>query len=164
MLTDMLPALAVAITPADSGGDGAAPLGGEPVRGFTGRDMRRALAVRGTATAAAALVSWQVGRLTRLVPGGRRRASTMALAALVGAQLGQTLISRWRSPLVMATCALSAAALVAVIETPGVSGFFGCTPLGPGAWAIVTASAVAATLAAALAPRLLPAPVPEPAA
>ncbi|WP_433245422.1 cation-translocating P-type ATPase [Actinomadura nitritigenes] len=165
MLTDMLPALAVAITPADYGGDGAAPLGGEPVRGFTGREMRRALAVRGTATAAAALVSWQLGRLTRLVPGGRRRASTMALAALVGAQLGQTLISRWRSPLVMATCAVSAAALVAVIETPGVSGFFGCTPLGPGAWAIVTASAVAATLAAALAPRLLPSPgpVPEPA-
>ncbi|MEU9021473.1 cation-translocating P-type ATPase [Actinomadura sp. NPDC048394] len=165
MLTDMLPALAVAITPADPGGDAAAPLGGEPVRGFTGRDMRRALAVRGTATAAAALASWQLGRLTRLVPGGRRRASTMALAALVGAQLGQTLISRWRSPLVMATCAVSAAALVAVIETPGVSGFFGCTPLGPGAWAIVTASAVAATLAAALAPRLLPsaAPAPEPA-
>ncbi|MWA05867.1 HAD-IC family P-type ATPase [Actinomadura sp. LD22] len=161
MLTDMLPALAVAITPAGSGGD-AAPLGGAPVRGFTGRDMRRALAVRGTATAAAALASWQLGRLTRLVPGGRRRASTMALAALVGAQLGQTLISRWRSPLVMATCALSAAALVAVIETPGVSAFFGCTPLGPGAWAIVTASAVAATLAAALAPRLLPSAAPEP--
>ncbi|MDL4815534.1 cation-translocating P-type ATPase [Actinomadura opuntiae] len=155
MLTDMLPALAVAITPAGSGPD-AAPLGGEPVRGFTGKDMRRVLAVRGTATAAAALASWQLGRLTSLVPGGRRRASTMALASLVGAQLGQTLISRWRSPLVMATCAVSAAALFAVIETPGVSAFFGCTPLGPGAWTIVTASAAAATLGAAVAPRLLP--------
>ncbi|MBO2459907.1 cation-translocating P-type ATPase [Actinomadura violacea] len=163
MLTDMLPALAVAITPAGSGPDSAGEIGGEPVHGFTGRDMRRALAVRGTATAAAALVSWQLGRLTRLVPAGRRRASTMALAALVGAQLGQTLISRWRSPLVMATCAVSAAALFAVVETPGISQFFGCTPLGPGAWLIVTAAAAAATLAAAVAPRLLPSAAPEPA-
>ncbi|TYC07533.1 cation-translocating P-type ATPase [Actinomadura syzygii] len=159
MLTDMLPALAVAITPAGrpagTGPDGDAPLGGAPLRGFTGRDMRRALAVRGTATAAAALASWLAGRLTGLVPGGRRRASTMGLAALVGAQLGQTLVGRWRSPLVLATCAVSAAALFALVETPGVSQFFGCVPLGPGAWTIVTASAAAATLAAALAPRFL---------
>ncbi|WUI02525.1 HAD-IC family P-type ATPase [Spirillospora sp. NBC_00431] len=155
MLTDMLPALAVAITPA--GGDsGAPPLGGAPVRGFTGEDMRRALAVRGTATAAAALFSWQAGRLTGLIPGGGRRASTMGLAALVGAQLGQTLIARWRSPLVLATCAVSAAALLAVVETPGVSQFFGCTPLGPGAWTVVTTAAAAATLGAAVAPRFLP--------
>ncbi|TYB42542.1 cation-translocating P-type ATPase [Actinomadura chibensis] len=174
MLTDMLPALAVAITPAGrpagtgrvscggttphtprTGPGGDAPLGGAPLRGFTGRDMRRALAVRGTATAAAALASWLAGRLTGLVPGGRRRASTMGLAALVGAQLGQTLVGRWRSPLVLATCAVSAAALFALVETPGVSQFFGCVPLGPGAWTIVTASAAAATLAAALAPRFL---------
>ncbi|TDC86313.1 cation-translocating P-type ATPase, partial [Actinomadura sp. 7K507] len=152
MLTDMLPALAVALTPADD----AAPLGGAPVRGFTGQDMRSALAVRGTATAAAALISWQIGRLTSLVPGGRRRASTMALAALVGAQLGQTLITGRRSPLVIATCVISVAALFAVVETPGLSRFFGCTPLGPGAWAIVTASAAAATAGAAIAPRFLP--------
>ncbi|XRQ09884.1 HAD-IC family P-type ATPase, partial [Actinomadura welshii] len=154
MLTDMLPALAVALTPAGRGA--AEPSGEAPVRGFTGQDMRRVLAVRGTATAAAALVCWQAGRLTGLVPGGRGRASTMALAALVGAQLGQTLIARWRSPLVIATCVLSAGALFAVVETPGISAFFGCTPLGPGAWAIVLASAAAATLGAAVAPRLLP--------
>ncbi|MFI0483003.1 cation-translocating P-type ATPase [Actinomadura sp. 9N215] len=154
MLTDMLPALAVAITPA--GGDSEAPLGGAPVQGFTGEDMRRALAVRGTATAAAALLSWQAGRLTGLIPGGGRRASTMGLAALVGAQLGQTLIARWRSPLVLATCAVSAAALFAVVETPGISQFFGCTPLGPGAWTVVTAAAAAATSGAAVAPRFLP--------
>ena len=152
MLTDMLPALAVALTPADHAG----PLGGAPVRGFTGRDMRSALAVRGTATAAAALASWQAGRLTSLVPGGRRRASTMALAALVGAQLGQTLITRHRSPLVIATCVISVGALFAVVELPGLSQFFGCTPLGPGAWAIVTTAAVGATAGAALAPRFAP--------
>ncbi|TDE29082.1 HAD family hydrolase [Actinomadura sp. 6K520] len=189
MLTDMLPALAVALTPRDPGQHGADQqgadqqgagqdgagwqgaeqqgaeqhgaeqhewLGEAPSRGFIGQDMRRVLWVRGTATTAAALVSWQTGRLTRLVPGGRRRASTMALASLVGAQLGQTLIARWRSPLVIATCAVSAAALFAVVELPVLSHFFGCTPLGPGAWTIVVASAVAATLGAAIAPRLLP--------
>ncbi|OLT14132.1 hypothetical protein BJF79_02860 [Actinomadura sp. CNU-125] len=156
MLTDMLPSLAVAITPAGPGTDPAAPLGGAPERGFTGREMRQVLAVRGTATAAAALVSWQAGRLAGFLPGGARRASTMGLAALVGAQLGQTLIARWHSPLVLATCAVSAAALFAVVETPGVSGFFGCTPLGAGAWTIVLLSAAAATAGAALAPRLLP--------
>ena len=81
----------------------------------------------------------------------------MGLAALVGAQLGQTLLTRWHSPLVLATCAASRLALLAVIETPGVSRFFGCTPLGPGAWAAVIACAAAATIGAALAPRLLPA-------
>jgi cation-transporting ATPase I len=156
MLTDMLPSLAVAITPADPGPDTASPLGTEPVRGFTGHDMGRVLAVRGTATAAAALASWHIGRLPGFLPGGRRRASTMGLAALVGAQLGQTLIARWHSPLLLATCAVSAAALFAIVETPGISQFFGCTPLGPGAWTVVTASAAAATVAAAVAPRLLP--------
>ncbi|WP_067634863.1 cation-translocating P-type ATPase [Actinomadura latina] len=156
MLTDMLPSLAVAITPAGDGPDATAPLGAAPVRGFTGQDMGRVLAVRGTATAAAALASWHLGRLTRLVPGGRRRASTMGLAALVGAQLGQTLIARWHSPLLLATCAVSAAVLFAIVETPGISQFFGCTPLGPGAWTVVTVSAAAATLAAAVAPRVLP--------
>ncbi|MEU8801314.1 cation-translocating P-type ATPase [Spirillospora sp. NPDC048819] len=157
MLTDMLPALAVALTPAGHRPDAEEPLGGAPVHGFSGHDMRSALAVRGTATAAAALVSWQAGRLPGLIPGGRRRASTMALAALVGAQLGQTLIARRHSPLVIATCVVSAGALFAVVETPGLSGFFGCTPLGPGAWLVVTAAAAGATLGAAIAPRLLPA-------
>ncbi|MEU5994366.1 cation-translocating P-type ATPase [Spirillospora sp. NPDC047418] len=154
MLTDMLPSLAVAITPAAPGPDAAPPLGAAPVRGFTGQDMGRVLAVRGTATAAAALASWHIGRLGTIVPGGR--ASTMGLAALVGAQLGQTLIARWHSPLLLATCAVSAAALFAIVETPGISQFFGCTPLGPGAWTVVILSAAAATVAAAVAPRLLP--------
>ncbi|RKS72995.1 cation-transporting ATPase I [Actinomadura pelletieri DSM 43383] len=164
MLTDMLPALAVAITPAAPGPGPTAPPDGGPVPGLTGQDdgdMRRALAVRGTATAVAALLSWQAGRLTGLVPGGGRRASTMGLAALVGAQLGQTLIARWRSPLVLATCAVSAGALFVLVETPGVSRFFGCVPLGPGGWTVVAVIAVASTLGAAVAPRFLPSAEPR---
>jgi cation-transporting ATPase I len=69
----------------------------------------------------------------------------MGLTALVGAQLAQTLAARRHSPLVLATAAGSAAALVGIVQTPGVSHFFGCTPLGPVAWAGVLASTAAAT-------------------
>ena len=49
----------------------------------------------------------------------------------------------------------SAAALVTVVETPGLSQFFGSTPIGPLAWTIVVGSAAVGTLAAVLAPRIL---------
>jgi cation-transporting ATPase I len=87
--------------------------------------------------------------------GRSRRASTMGLAALVGTQLGQTLVTGRHSPLVIGTCVASAAALVVVVETPVVSRFFGCTPLGPAAWGIVGASSLAATVAGAAAPAVI---------
>jgi hypothetical protein len=37
--------------------------------------------------------------------------------------------------------------LVAVVQTPGLSHFFGCTPLGPVGWSIATGTALGATLA-----------------
>ena len=52
--------------------------------------------------------------------------------------------------LVWVTALGSAAVLAALVQTPGVSHFFGCVPLGPVAWAGV---ALAITLSA-LAPRL----------
>jgi cation-transporting ATPase I len=73
----------------------------------------------------------------------------------VGTQLGQTLLTGWRTPLIVATALASAAALFAIVETPGISQFFGCTPIGPAAWSVVIASAAAGTLVAAIAPRLL---------
>jgi cation-transporting ATPase I len=156
MLTDMLPALAVALAPARTPKSGEDPLAGGPTPSLLGRDLARVLTVRGTATALGAASAWQVGRMT----GRERRAGTMGLTALVGTQLGQTLITDWHSPLVLATAAVSTAALVAVVQTPGVSHFFGCTPLGPVAWTTVTACSTTATLAAALAPRLFFRPDP----
>jgi cation-transporting ATPase I len=47
---------------------------------------------------------------------------------------------------VRATSLGSAAALVALVQTPGASHVFGCTPLGPLAWAGV-AAAIASALA-----------------
>jgi hypothetical protein len=50
---------------------------------------------------------------------------------------------------------VSAGALVAVIQTPGVSHFFGCVPLGPVAWAQAAGSATVATAASVVGPGLV---------
>jgi len=63
---------------------------------------------------------------------------------------------------VLATGLGSAALLAGLIQTPGLSQFFGCTPLGPLAWATVLGSSTGATLLAAAAPHLLPTPTAPP--
>jgi cation-transporting ATPase I len=79
----------------------------------------------------------------------------MGLAALIATQLGQTAWSGRRSPLVLATAAGSLAVLFAVVQTPGLSRFFGCTPLDPLSWLIVLAWAAAGTVTAELGPALI---------
>ena len=145
MLTDMFPALAVAVAPSRGDAQG-------PPSAALGPALARAVAIRGAATTVGATLAWTIGRYT----GRPRRASSMGLAALVGTQLGQTLLTGRHSPLVVATTLASAAVLVAVIEVPGVSHLFGCTPIGPVAWTVVAGSAAAGTVVAVLAPRLLP--------
>jgi cation-transporting ATPase I len=76
----------------------------------------------------------------------------VGLAALVGAQLGQTLVAGRRSPLVIGTVAVSGAALFVVVQTPGLSQFFGCTPLGPAEWATAAGTAGIATCGSIAAP------------
>jgi cation-transporting P-type ATPase I len=157
LLTDMLPALAVAVAPAASAdGNGRPSAATGPAGSYMGNGLLRDVAVRGGGTALGGLVAWQAGRLT----GRRRRADTMGLAGVVFTELGQTLLTNWRSPLVIATSTVSAAVLAGIVETPGVSQFFGCTPLGPVGWTLATWSAAGATTASAIAPRLLPRPVP----
>jgi cation-transporting ATPase I len=146
MLTDMFPALAVAVADRRTSGD----TDRWSAAGF-GDALVRAVAIRGGATALGAMLAWTIGRYT----GRRRRAASMGLAALVGTQLAQTLLIGWRSPLVVATTLASTAVLVVVVEVPGLSQFFGCTPMGPLAWAIVAGSATVGTIAAALAPFLI---------
>jgi cation-transporting ATPase I len=161
LLTDMFPALAVAVAAPRGGApaDGRGPLSGHPLqavlragphRGFT-RTVRRMVVIRGAATTAGATGAWAVGRVT----GRYRRASTMGLAALITTQLGQTAWAGRRSPLVLATAAGSLAVLAAVVQTPGVSRFFGCTPLDPLSWLVVLGWATAGTAAAEVAPRLV---------
>jgi cation-transporting ATPase I len=161
LLTDMFPALAVAITPQQ-----CAPATGEqPAARQTrrhalltapapslDRPLITAITARGAATTAGATLAWGIGTLT---PGTHRRSATMGLTALVGTQLTQTLLTRRHSPLVLATSIGSAAALIAIVQTPGLSHFFGCTPLGPVAWAGVLTATGLATLSSALTPTQL---------
>ncbi|MGW3966092.1 HAD-IC family P-type ATPase [Amycolatopsis sp. NPDC005003] len=146
LLTDLFPAMAVAVTrPDDDGGPG----------GGLGDGLSRAITSRGVTTGVGATTAWLIGRFT---PGTRRRTSTMALCGLVGTQLAQTLRGRRRSPLVVGTAVGSALALAAIVQTPGVSRFFGCTPLGPLAWAGVGAGVATGALTSALPPLRQPEP------
>jgi cation-transporting P-type ATPase I len=170
LLTDMFPALAVAVAAprgAAPGGDDG-PLAGHPLaavleagpqRGFA-REVRRMVLVRGAATTAGATAAWATGRLT----GFRGRAGTMGLAALITTQLGQTAWAGRRSPLVLVTAAGSLAVLAAVVQTPGLSRFFGCTPLDPLAWLVVLGCAAAGTAGAEVVPGLVTRLRGEPAA
>jgi cation-transporting P-type ATPase I len=152
MFTDLLPSMALALAPtaADPRERTALLAAGAP---SLGGPLLRDIGIRGAATALGALVAWQIGR----VSGTRRRAGTIGLATLVGTELGQTLLVGGRNPLVLATAWGSAAVLAAIIQIPGVSQFFGCTPLDPLAWGVVLGCSAGATLASAAVPHLLPA-------
>lgn len=167
LLTDMFPALAVAVTPVfpepedsdEQTGDGLdeahrayqRAVLTEPAPSLDTPLMRQIVS-RGVVTAAGATAAWAIGRWT---PGTERRTATMGLTALVGTQLTQTLLTRRHSPLVVATALGSAAVLVGIVQTPGLSQFFGCTPLGPVAWTGVIGATAAATAVSALAPNWL---------
>src|ERR1019366_4727194 len=140
LLTDMLPAMTIALRP--------------PAR----RSPEELLHEGPEASLGGALVR-QIGlRAANTTPGatrGRRvsrRASTVALAALVGTQLGQTAVVGGTSPLVLASTVASAGMLFGIVQTPGVSHFFGCTPMGPVGWGIAIGSAAAATGTSVVAP------------
>ncbi|MGV0734465.1 HAD-IC family P-type ATPase [Mycolicibacter sinensis] len=167
LLTDMFPALAVAVTPqypqpddTDAEPDWAEEeaerarqraILSAPAPSLDTSLMRHII-TRGVITAAGATGAWAIGRWT---PGTERRTATMGLTALVGTQLVQTLLTRQHSPLVVATALGSAVVLVGIVQTPGVSQFFGCTPLGPVAWAGVGAATGAATALSVLAPTVV---------
>jgi cation-transporting ATPase I len=148
MMTDAFPAAALAVSP---------PSG--PVQtGRGGPDQRalwRAVAIRGTTTAAAATAAWMMAGVT----GRPRRASTVALVALVSTQLGQTLLES-RAPLVVLTAGGSLAVMGTLISIPGVSQLLGCTPLGPIGWAQALGSAGVATAAVGVATRVLDSKLP----
>jgi H+-transporting ATPase len=144
MMTDALPAAALAVSPTTNGVDGGSG------RGPDRAALWRTVAIRGTTTAGAATAAWLMSGFT-LAP---RRASTVSLVALVSTQLGQTLIDS-HSPLVVATAAGSLVSLGVLISTPGISQLLGCTPLGPIGWTQALGTAAAATAAAAVAPRLI---------
>jgi H+-transporting ATPase len=143
MLTDALPAAALAVSEPNGDNRSAG-------RGPDEAAMWRTVAVRGATTAAGATLAWTMASLT----GRQRRASTVALVALVATQLGQTMLDS-RSRLVVVTALGSLAAMAALLSIPGVSQALGSTPLGPVGWGQALGSATAATLAAELISRPL---------
>nr|MDQ3765184.1 HAD-IC family P-type ATPase [Actinomycetota bacterium] len=150
LVTDVLPAMAVAVRPPPD--TTAEQLLAEGPEASLGSALTRDMYLRAATTAGAAAAAWLVARPVSS-PG---QASTTALIALVGAQLGQTMAVRGRTPLVMTAALGSAAVLAAIVQIPGVSWFFGCRPLLPHQWGVALGSAGVATVAALLWQRMTP--------
>jgi cation-transporting P-type ATPase I len=149
LMTDVAPGLAVAVRPPR--GVTRRELLHEGPDASLGSALDQRIVSRAVTTATGAGAAWTAARLT----GRARRASTVALAALVGTQLGQTLLDSGADPLVTSAALGSGAVLAGIIQTPGLSQFFGCTPLGPLGWSIALGSSAAATALSALAAHLL---------
>ncbi|RSM76957.1 cation-transporting P-type ATPase [Kibdelosporangium aridum] len=150
LLTDLAPALAIALSRPDS--EAVPDLLREGPSASLGAALGRDITSRAVTTTLGASAAWTAARFT----GRSRRASTVALAALVATQLGQTIVTGGTDRTVLAAGLGSAAILGGVIQTPGVSQFFGCTPLGPIGWGIALSSAAAANLASPIVSKLLP--------
>lgn len=139
LLTDMVPAMVVAARP---------PATADPETLLTegpeaslGSSLVRDIRVRAAITAGAATVAWLVGRAT----GPRGRADSIGLAALVAAQLFQTLVAGCRDRMVLLATLGSLVALGVVLSVPVVSLLFGSWPLDPGGWGIGLGVAAAVT-------------------
>ncbi|MEO3874453.1 cation-translocating P-type ATPase [Nonomuraea sp. B12E4] len=142
LLTDMLPAMAVAIRPPSA----ASPerLLSEGPEASLGAALTRDIYLRAVTTAAAATAAWLMARVT----GTRGRADTVGLIGLVAAQLIQTLALGGRDRLVMLAALSSLGVLGVIVSVPGLSQLFGCRPVGPIGWGIGLGSAGAAVLLA----------------
>ena len=145
MMTDALPAAALAV----SKPSGPSEMDRPGLRGPDRPALWRAVAIRGVTTAAATTAAWAMAGVT----GRPQRASTVALVALVGAELGQTLLDS-RAPLVVLTAVGSLGAMGTLISIPVVSQLLGCTPLGPVGWGQALGAAAGATVGVAVLNRV----------
>ncbi|WP_340373773.1 cation-transporting P-type ATPase [Streptomyces sp. SS7] len=146
LLTDMLPALAIAARPP---ADHTTKLLAEGPEASLGAALTRHIRLRAAVTTGAAVAAWVIARAT----GTRGRADTVALVALVTSQLLQTLQDAGRDPVVAAAALGSLAVLAVVVTVPGLSHFFGSRPLGPAGWTIALTSAVGSVVLPALVQR-----------
>ncbi len=148
LLTDVAPAMAIALRPPSL--DTLSALRTEGPEASLGQPLNRDIAVRALVTSLGAGSAWVITRF-----GGRERANTVGLLALVGSQLGQTLLSGKLSRPVVITSVASAATLALIVQTPGVSQLFGCTPIGPFGWATAIGASAGATALAGYFPELV---------
>ncbi|MGP4050561.1 cation-translocating P-type ATPase [Streptomyces sp. 2A115] len=146
LLTDMLPAMAIAARPPADHPD---KLLAEGPEASLGTALIRHIRLRAAVTTAAAAGAWVVARAT----GTRGRADTVALVALVASQLLQTMADAGRDPVVAAAVVGSLVVLGVVVAVPGLSHFFGSRPLGPVGWTIALTSAAGSVLLPAVVQR-----------
>ena len=149
LLTDVAPAMAIALRPPSP--ETMKSLAHEGPEASLGKALNRDIASRAIVTTLGASSAWVFGRLT----GTRANANTIGLLALVGSQLGQTLVSGRFSRPVLVTSVTSAALLAGIVQTPGLSHLFGCRPIGPIGWATAIGASTAATYAAIRFPLLI---------
>jgi len=156
LFTDLLPALAVAARPPRRFTPEA--LLAEGPDAAVGATLGRDIAARAVATGVCTTAAWLLSRFVSPAGG----AGTIAFATLVGAQLAQTAASAHGDPVILATAVISAAMVVAVVQAPPISVFFGCRPLAPHEWTVAAAASIAAIPIAGYAGRLIAArPTPE---
>lgn len=141
ILTDTAPALAVALRPPSS--VDPAKLLEEGPEASLGRALEREIAMHAVVTTVATTGAWLAAR----VLGDRAGADTVALLTIVGTQLAQTIVRGGASIPVIAASAGAGALLVGIVETPGLSTFFGSRPLGPVGLGIAAAATGVATVA-----------------
>jgi cation-transporting ATPase I len=149
LVTDTFPALAIALRPPAHTSPEALLREGPDVS--LGDALTHDIIWRAVITAGSASGAWLAARL-----GGKRGADTVGLLALTGSQLAQTLAVGAHSLPVIATSLGSFAALVAIIETPVVSHFSGCRPLGPAGLLQATTAIAASVGAYVVLPRVAP--------
>jgi cation-transporting ATPase I len=149
LLTDVAPAMAIALRPPTHAT--LESLAKEGPDASLGEPLNRDIAARAVVTALGAGSAWLVAKAM----GSDERAATVGLLALVGTQLGQTITSGGLTRPVITTSIGSVAALAGIVQTPGVSHFFGCRPLGPIGWATAMGASAAATTAAIVFPQLV---------
>ncbi len=148
LLTDIAPSLSIVMRrPSDD--DLHKSLGRGPEDALGGK-LDRDITDRALTTGGGASLAWFS---SRMMLGGVDKSSTVALLAAVGTQLGQTLaVGRPTRQTVLASLG-SAAVLLGLVETPGVSQVFGCRPVGPiGLATALGSSALATGLSAAIPP------------
>lgn len=139
-LTDIAPSMAIALKPPTVKDLNALKEAGPEAS--LGAPLNREIVARAITTSLGAGTAWGLAR----VSGGSVRARTVGLVGLVGTQLGQTMLTGGKSPSVILTSLASIAALGVIVQTPGLSQIFGCTPLGPLGWSSAIASSAWATM------------------
>jgi len=160
MLTDAVPALVIAARDPerrlrfDPDGEIDPPTHAERVFAEMQSDesmsVEAQVAWRGIITSAAALSAWGTARW--VMP--RKRAETVGLLALVGAQLAQTAQSAEGDRRVHLASAIGLGVLLGAVQIPGVSRLTGSRPVGPVGLTIAATASVGAAVGASMVKRL----------